>query len=228
LQDTAWLALLYMVIIAGYDKEVDSLKSLSSKVNNCYKRCVVFFGREADVKIFFCYSRHDFDTFAKKKTPNWMVGISGHKEILIFSPSVFEKVSSHPMSDFVPVLTHEIAHVFVNQIYEFKYPVWLSEGICGYIAGQDRTRKVSKESIKRLALIHDAKGWGKAYNYSQAFLFTSYLIETFGKRKLFRLLKELGKRDSFSVFSRRFKRVYGLSPERSKKEWLLGMQEKTE
>ncbi|MDD3808626.1 MAG: hypothetical protein PHG49_03975 [Candidatus Pacebacteria bacterium] len=42
--------------------------------------------------------------------------------INIFSPSVFELQTSHSKDNFIKVLTHEISHVFIKEIYEINKP----------------------------------------------------------------------------------------------------------
>jgi len=129
------------------------------------------------------------DEICGYKTKNWQVGYANKNKIFIFSPTIFDKVSDHPKSDFEFVLTHEVAHLFTNEILNFSYPKWLHEGIAGYVAEQYKIRPVEK--VDEFVNLHDKEGWNKFHNYPQAFSFTKYLVDKFGKDKMLEFLRNL-------------------------------------
>ena len=178
-------------IVFDFDSKIDSQKDLEKMVLDSYKKNQDFFGeKEIDIKIKFLYQRLEMDEICGYKTQDWEVGYANkEKQISIFSPLVFDKVSSHPQSDFDYVLTHEIAHLFTNEILGFGYPKWLREGIAGYVAKQYKIRSVGK--IDEFSNLHDKEGWNKFHNYPQAFSFTKYLIDKFGKDKILEFLKNI-------------------------------------
>ena len=175
-----------------FDPKIDSKSILTKLINKAYLKNKNFFGKNVSgVKVIFLYTRSQMDKVCGGETPDWLIGYAPDK-IYIFSPSVFDKVSSHPISDFPYTLTHEIAHVFTKTILNFYYPLWLHEGIAGCVAEQYKIKSVKK--IHNFSKLHDQKNWNHYHNYPQAFSFTKYLIDTLGKEKTLRFLKKLPKK----------------------------------
>jgi len=218
-----------VVKIAKYEKKIDSKSDLDKVIGRAYEKCRKFFGEDIrDIKIYFCYSRKEFEKFVKRSTPEWLVGVSGSKEVVILSPSVFAKASNHPKSDFYPVLTHEVAHVFLNQLYGFNQPVWLREGIPGYIASQYKIREIVSKNVQQLDALHGKNSWDKTNNYPQAFHFTKYLIDSFGKKKILTLISTLDTNESYEGFSLKLRKAVDMTIENVFNNWLQSMREKTE
>jgi len=199
-------------IAFDFDPRIDSKPNLKKLVNKNYLKNKKFFNKNiSDIKITFLHTRSQMDKICNQKIPNWLVGYTKNKQIYIFSPSVFDKVSNHPATDFSYILTHEIAHIFSNNLLSFYYPKWLHEGIAGYVAKQYKIRKIRK--IDKFSQLHDSKSWNKLVNYPQAFLFTKYLIDTLGKEKILEFLKQLPEnvsrhhypKDFFRFFKKFFK-----------------------
>ncbi len=174
-----------------FDPKIDSKPVLTKLVNKAYLKNKKFFKKDiSGLKVIFLYTRSQMDKIYGQKSPDWMVGHAKNKQhINIFSPSIFNKVSNHPITDFSYVLTHEIAHIFINHILDFYYPRWLEEGIAGCVAQQYKIRKIKE--FHDFSKLHDQKNWNKYHNYPQAFLFTKYLIDTLGKEKILKFLKQL-------------------------------------
>lgn len=153
--------------------------------------------------------------------PEWLVGTANYNgTIAIFSPSVFEKVSSHHRSDFPIVLTHEMAHAFIHANYKYKIPVWLTEGIPGYVAKQYKTRKMIRKNAQKFEKIHYKADWQKTTNYPQAYSFTKYLIDKFGKKKFLNFVSKLGENDSFNKFTDEVSKNLKVSFSDLVNEWL--------
>lgn len=177
-------------IILYFDPQIDNKNDLESIVFDCYQKNQDFFNKkDIKIEITFLYQRKDMDEICGYETPAWHVGYTNKNKIFIFSPSIFQNVSDHPQSDFPYVLAHEIAHIFTNEILKFFYPKWLHEGLAGYVAEQYKIRPVGK--INKFFDLHDKNGWNKFNNYPQAFSFTKYLIDKFGKDKMIEFLKNL-------------------------------------
>jgi hypothetical protein len=211
-----------MLKIVKYDPEKDSLQELQPVVIKCYLSNKRFFGTDLEnLKIALFYNRSEMDNFCGTKTQSWLVGRSSNTGIIgIFGPSVFDKVSPHPKTDFAPTLTHEIAHLFVMNIFPFRYPAWLFEGIPGYIAKQYKTYPLSKKSIQDFKKLHSKEDWDKNRNYPQAWSFTQYLIKRFGKKRLIKFLFLLERNDSFPIFSKKFEKILKTKFSEAVKEWL--------
>lgn len=180
----------------NFNPKIDSKAKLEKMVSAAYQANQKFFGKDSSkIKVTFLYKRSQMDKICKRKTQNWEVGHTFTQQninhIAIFSPAIFNKVSSHPKSDFSYILIHEIAHIFTHDLLGFYYPKWLHEDLAGYVAKQYKIRPVRK--IDDFTNLHDNKNWNKFYNYPQAFSFTKYLINKLGKKKLLQFLQKLPK-----------------------------------
>jgi len=211
-----------MYNIIKLDQKIDGFDKLNKLVFKSYKANRKFFDKDIkNLDIAFLYTRDDMDKFCGNKTPEWLVGVSNYSRVVaIFSPSMFEKVSNHPKSDFVPTLTHEIAHAFIHSNYKFKSPAWLSEGIPGYVAKQYKIRPMFRKNLQKFKDIHDIDGWKKTINYPQAYSFTKYLINKFEKKKFLSLISSLGEADSFKTFAKKVRQNLKTSFSNLEKDWL--------
>lgn len=212
--------------VISFNASIDSLEELTHQVRNCYQPSQQFFGEDIDgIEVRILYTREEMDEALNHKTQSWVVGLAcRNKTIVIFSPKIFSKVSPHPTSDFLPVLTHEIAHVFTGELFHLKYPRWLSEGLSGYVAEQYKTRASNVPVIQDFAEIHDMEGWNKTYPYNQAYSFTAYIIERFGKESLLSLLKSLAPNDSFQEFANKFVDAYKCDFDSCKIDWIKNLE----
>lgn len=210
-----------MIIIKKIDAKIDKISAINKIASRAFKKCVAFFGVvPMDVGICLMYSRQEMNNSVKRETPEWFVGGAGNNSVAIFSPSVFSKVSSHPDSDFIPVLTHEIAHIFTKAITNAKEPLWLIEGISGYIAEQYKIRPLYKKNIQNFAEIHDKTCWQKTTNYAQAYSFTKYLIDKLGKKNFLELVSRLDEKDSFDQFKNKVQANLNSDFQDLEKDWL--------
>ncbi|MGI5841054.1 MAG: hypothetical protein ACOX6N_02495 [Patescibacteria group bacterium] len=174
----------------NFDTKIDQEDHLKKLISKAYLKNQKFFGQDVSgVQINFLYTHSQMDKACGQKTPDWLVGYAKNKQIFIFSPSVIDQVSSHPASDFLPTLTHELAHIFSNQLLNFYYPIWLYEGLAGNIAKQYKLRKI--KTLTPFAKLHDHKNWNQNPNYPQSYSFTKYLIDSFGKETIIDFLKQL-------------------------------------
>lgn len=177
-------------ISISFDSNIDDEQEIKKNVKSSLRQSQKFFGlKTPNISIFFLYKREEMDKIACYKTARWVVGYAKKNNIYIFSPSVFDKVSDHPLTDFNYVLTHEIVHVFSNKYLNFVYPAWLNEGLAGYVAKQYEIKRV--DYFTDLIKIYDFNDWNKNHNYPQAYSFTKFLIEKLGKEKLCKFLRTL-------------------------------------
>lgn len=128
-----------------FDLNIDSGHSLKERVRSAYEINKLFFGYTLSSKcvVHIIYKREEMDKVCGgSKTEPWLVGTTTTEgEIYIFSPTVFSTITSHPASNFDSILTHEIAHIFTNEIIKTYRPAWLHEGLAGYVAGQCKNKK---------------------------------------------------------------------------------------
>jgi len=207
-----------------YDPDIDSGVEIVERVSVAYRKNKQFFGQSllSEYKIHLLYKREDMDKVCGFKTEPWLVGTTTREgEIFIFSPKIFNEVSSHPASDFEPVLTHELAHIFLNEISKFYQPVWLNEGVAGYVAEQYKNKFPKK--ISDFEKLHCKEDWNNGPNYAQSSCFVSFLIEMFGKDRFLQFLEVVSKnkeaQDEFSIFSEMFSRHFNVYFEQIVEQW---------
>lgn len=198
------------VKIAKYDPERDSLEELEKAASLPYLANKDFFGTNQEIIINFLYSRKEMDEVLGFSTPDWLVGSTPKDAVNIFSPSVFDKVSSHPVTNFPRILTHEIAHVYINRTLDNKggCPKWFREGLCGYVAEQYKRCIGKKIVISQFSDLTYTKDWDLHPNYDQAFSFTQYLVDKYKREKILSLLKAT-KNINPSDFPQTFKEQLG-------------------
>jgi hypothetical protein len=213
------------VLELHFDSKIDSNHCLKERVLAAYEINKTFFEYTLASKcvIRIIYKREEMDKVCGgSKTEPWLVGTTTSKgEIYIFSPTVFETVTSHQASNFDPILTHEIAHIFTNEIIKTHRPAWLTEGLAGYVAEQCKNKKL--QNIDDFELLHSRDDWNKTPNYTQACQFTAYLVNRFGKIKLLQFLKNIpnnnGTRVSITEFSVFFTSFFNIDFKESVNEW---------
>jgi hypothetical protein len=208
-----------------YNNKIDSKKEIESLIYKAYNLNKDFFEKDLDslvIKLF--YNREDFDIYFEKiynqKSEKWIVAwIPSSSLINIFSPSVFESQTSHSKDNFIKVLTHEISHVFIKEIYKINRPRWLIEGLADYISGKNLNNILLKEIIEFKEL-HNFKDFHKHNAYNQSGLFVKYLLDTFGKNKLFNLLINIKTNDNkFNGFCETFENTYKSNFQEVVKDW---------
>lgn len=205
--------------ITEYDPKIDSEELLKEQVKIAYEKNKLFFGQDIEIKMNIIYQREEMDQTQGRKTADWVVGTARNGQVTIFSPEIFDKVSNHPQSDFPLVLTHEIAHIFTEQIYGFKFPQWLKEGLAGYVAEQYKGN-IKKKDVINFQTLHDYKNWQEHPNYKQAFSFVHYLIQNQGKDKLLEFCSKLEEKESYEDFCQKFKENFGSDLDDHKQKWI--------
>lgn len=181
-----------------YNPKIDSFEDIKKQILATYEANKNFFRTKPPlITVTFVYDRPQMDAIFHRNTQKWEVGYTyNHKDqinqVVIFSPEVFETVSTHTKGNFIFVLTHELAHIFTNNTFGFFYPVWLYEGLAGYVAKQyTKIKKIEK--ISDFSLLHDKENWNRSVNYPQAYLFTKYLMDNFTDEKMFQFFKLISK-----------------------------------
>jgi len=193
-------------------------------VRSCYEINRKFFAKDLDyLALILIKTRKEMDRILGRATPSWLVGSVKNKKINIFTPEAFEQVSPHKKTEFKLVLTHEIAHLFLDKYYSFKNPVWLAEGLPGYIAGQYKIRSMNKTIKQKLSELHYSKDWKKTPNYTEAFWFTKFIIGKYGKQKLFALLAILREEENYSDFNKKFEKIFNENIDPVYNRWLVNV-----
>lgn len=207
--------------VSHYNSELDSLESLNEVITNAYQKNFDFFQDVVPVKVHLVYTRGEMDSLLGRKTEDWVVGTFNTKKhaIYVFAPSVYEKESSHRVEDFPYTIAHEMAHIFTAEQYGLKDPKWLNEGLAGYVAQDYEVIKMNKGRICPLRSMHTYKQWDKNHNYPQAFSFTKYLIDRFGKEAFLRFYRKLEDEVGYEEFAEKFQVSFNTSLADCEKDW---------
>lgn len=153
--------------------------------------------------------RKTIDLLMGRKTEDWVVGwASRSKDVYVLDFKQFGKESRRPYSEkeYVALIKHELAHCFSDIVSNFSHkPVWLLEGISGYLSGQN-SFKEKPEVYKTFIDFFDKGGGGV---YAESGFAVAFLIETYGKDKLLSLLGQSKECESKQQFATLFQLIYG-------------------
>lgn len=174
-------------------------------------------------------TRMRYDKKTQRKSFVWEVAnTSGNYEINILSPFAFEKESPHSKKEFIPVITHELTHVFVEKYTKNKeLPRWLDEGLAMYMA-KNYARKLKQKEVnvgfcKKLAT---PNGWYKRVDdisYPVSLAFVSFLIKKFSFEKIKDLMRSLGRKYSYTDFKKVFLKIYGKNLMETEEMFISGL-----
>lgn len=145
-----------------------------------------FFGLPlANLNIQIVDSREVFNKLLKRKTEDWLVGLTLKGKIYILDKEKFESESIHPKTHFEKVLKHEIAHIYYRNLRGNGHPYWLNEGTAFLVAGQIEKypKELSLKVLKRYYRGHD-KGI-----YSVGYVMVGEIFKNYGTEKLLELIK---------------------------------------
>ncbi len=162
--------------------------------------------------------RKTIDMLKRTKTEPWLVGwtdnLSFPISVYILSKDNFENESNHKYSDeeYYCLIKHELAHVFCDIISQAnkKGPQWFWEGIAIYVSGQTALMGRKVDKLTEFLSYYSEGGSGI---YKESGFAIKYLVETYGKEKLLRLIESfksgIGGKDEFDNV---FERIYGFKP----------------
>lgn len=154
--------------------------------------------------IFFLNSRKDIDKIRKMKTKRWQSGWAKNGNIFILNPKIYAKESSHTAEHFWKTIKHEYCHLYFKKLTGTGYPKWLNEGLACYLAGQVKKSPTSDDVMK----IFDYFKKSNWQIYSIGYFWVKLLIEKLGKKKFFKLLKQLKPELNENKFKLIFYKVY--------------------
>jgi hypothetical protein len=117
-------------------------------------------------------------------------------DIYIFSPLVFEQLTTHKKEEIIPTIIHETAHTFVSEVNR-KCFSWMNEGVCCYLeTGRSGYKKVDLKNWKWFkdngVLINPNIKWSEVAEhggYDISRNLAMFIIERYGKSKMIQLLK---------------------------------------
>ena len=79
---------------------------------------------------------------------------------------------------------------------------------------------IQKEDVQDFQMLHGYKDWQEHPNYKQAFAFVHYLIQDTGKDKLLEFCSQLGEKESYEDFCKKFKDNFGEDLNDYKQKWI--------
>ncbi len=167
------------------------------KFTKYYKQLIDFFDvQPSKIYIHFVYTRKEMDKYwGSKSKITAMVDNKNPYLIYIFSPLVFEKLTTHKKHEILPTIIHEIAHTFVTQINKRCF-AWANEGICQYAEGKNVHSNIVKkknwEWFKENKIItNPVISWRVVMEYDGykiSYLLVKHIIELCGKQAIIKIL----------------------------------------
>ena len=152
--------------------------------------------------------RKTINSLQGKVTEEWVVGWTSGNTVYILSDKNYETESNHKYSDeeYFSLLKHELTHCFSHIISKFSQkPIWLLEGLSIFLSGQ---LELKKKPTRYSKFIEFYKKGGKEV-YSESGFAVEFLVKTYGKEKIFHLLRRSNECNSEKDFSNLFTSVYG-------------------
>lgn len=188
-------------------------KALDRMFANSVRKLNRFFGlkwKHDLPRVFIMKDRRTIDALYEKKTERWIVGFNDLRYVFALDNAAMEKESSHRKrspEEYASLINHELCHAFFSRLSGgLTKPRWLNEGIAIYVSGQI---KFKPQELKSFLEFFYQSGKGV---YGEAGYAVKILVEKFGKPKLLKLIKGLGRAKTRTSFNAEFKKIYGFTP----------------
>lgn len=195
------------ILELSYNNLVEKiLDQVLSEYNNFYGMKL----EKDDIKIHRFTDRESFDIAVWAKTENWVRANTKWKDIYLFEFDSLEKATwwyhKKDVWNYIRCVRHEIAHTFYWCFLEGKYLRInrLNEGMSIYLSWQLSER----EPLKKFEAFLNYWQWVWKGVYQEAGFFVAFLIEKFGKEKIFELIKSLHYLNTEEDFLVKFKEVF--------------------
>ena len=206
-------------------KDFDYLKN---DVVSAYKEIGGYFqNAPKNITVRVHKTKKDFNKQLRRNTQDWEIANASYdNEIDILHPAAFEKESSHRKEEFLPVLKHEIIHLFTDELAkESAVPKWLNEDFSSFISGQYKNIKKQRIYIEQnfCEKLGTPKEWNEHSNYNAyqiSALFIQFLIENNSLDKLKQLISSLDKNYYYPNFQKIFQEIFNKDIEDAEKEFV--------
>ncbi|MCK4927480.1 MAG: hypothetical protein KAS11_03365 [Candidatus Aenigmarchaeota archaeon] len=206
---------------ADIDKDIDKHFKYAYDINHDF-----FMIDLPQFKIKIWYGRKGFNAnfrFPSGSKYHANSGMKAEQPMDVMSPSILRKEMKYPTFSYAylrMLAKHEMCHRFLYQKWgKVFYPCWINEGMSCLVAEQESFLDKSKDKIMPVAKIHYLRDWYRYNNYWQAYSMTKYLIEKYGRKNMDELFSILKEKESYKVFSEKFKKIYSITPEEFEKGW---------
>lgn len=202
----------YFYYDANKEKKIDKTLSL---IRKAYLKNRKFYNKSIKkFKLIFLYSRKEMNKFWRERTSRWCIAFTRNK-IYIFSPQIIEKVSIHKKEVFFNTLIHELNHMFYLKIFKTYKPLWISEGLALNLESNKNQPRTIITYNNLYGLSLPFVFIGKKYNKRIIdfsflnYLTIKYLLDKYGRQRLFRLLNLYSRNPIKKYFIKSFNRIYG-------------------
>ena len=203
------------------DKENKITKDMINKCSYAYDRNKRFFGKDCKFfQIKVINSENKFKTLLGKIYQPWIKGEQFRGKLIVMrGPKLYKKCYTKfgGTSEYQILLTHEINHIFANQLNLFKGPFWFVEGLAMYVAGQipGKTYKkkinYTKGRVRYLMFYRFIIKKLADDMYIPHYYSIKYLITKYGKIRLMKLISSYSKNMKKKTFENNFKKIYNIS-----------------
>lgn len=171
-------------------------------------------------KVFLVANKKTIRDLREGRVASWVQGWVDGKTSTVFILDRKRRLSKREIEGLYSGLLHELAHLFflkVSGTNDDPLPVWLWEGTSLFLDGH--TEQGKWNSVTPPKRFEDFLGYysvhklpGKEHEegvYKESGFVVDLLATKFGKGKLLRLIRSLGRIRARSEFYREFKKVYG-------------------
>jgi radical SAM protein with 4Fe4S-binding SPASM domain len=159
--------------------------------------------------IYLCQDKKELTEFwFEPLVPPWIKAFIACGRILVADVNGISFVQG---PEFQQGMSHEITHILLSD-FNVRLPVWLEEGLCEYFSKPDPTQRLLALMRQKPLLTFDQIEQGTKHTlldidnsntrdnicYHQSHSFVLYLCQTFGEKKIFSCIKDMGLTKIFS------------------------------
>ncbi len=196
--------------------ELNKNKLITEAYNKSLNELEKFYGFKWTMnkpKILILKDRKTVNELFERQTPDWAVGWVHKGDVFILDYlEILKTNKKYNKNKYKTLIKHELSHCFYKVISKDEAgPKWLWEGFALYTANQ--YKKI--ENIDRLSTFlnfYDKHKTETESVYDESGTVIALLIEKFGKKKLFKLAKDLKTQNTRKKFDCKFKEIYGFRP----------------
>jgi hypothetical protein len=209
-----------------YRKNDKEIKKTIKLAREGYLVNYKFYGKKIPkFRIRLVYSRKEFDRAWEGKTKPWQLSFADTERIVTFPSRLIKKYNKFSSKKITmkTVMIHEINHIFYAKVFKIKFarPLWIFEGLALNV----HNFKLSKKEIKMIKEEDIVLPYATPRNprnrdnlYFVSFLGVKYLLENYGKAKVFSFLRKFAKNQTKKNYKCIFEKVFKKSVNEIAKE----------
>lgn len=199
---------------------------INKKVVAAYRAVSGFFSQKPKkISVIVHITRKSYEKKLRRTTEDWEVANASYSGVIdILHPDSFVGESTHKKGDFLPILKHEFAHIFIDTLSRRRMmPRWLDEGFSSYVAGLKRKKELPNIQTGFCKTLGSLRGWNEnvgngAYVVSQSFV--SFLIKEFSLNQVRAAIAASDKRYHFGRFEKKFISIFGKKIKEAEQDFL--------